>query len=200
MPLKVAGFCQHWNGRVVHHDGSNFRLHLEVPVPRGFWERFRLPRQVEVDIELDELADAACRLTEAKVRIRYLKADRRQAERILATMAPQVFDSVRLYLQATPEQRTMERWTLTDPLRVYPVLPGLELAPELEGVCQNISPGGIRFRVQQQPPSDFLYLHLYQSPAAQGHALLAQVSRSQETPEGVEVGARFVTALPVAAE
>jgi hypothetical protein len=101
---------------------------------------------------------------------------------------------MRLYLQATPEQRTMDRWLFTDPVRVYPVLPDLELAATLDGVCENLSFGGIAFRLPAQPATTVLYLHLYASPAALGYAVLAEVSRLQETSDGVEIGARFVAA------
>jgi hypothetical protein len=185
----LAGFCQHWNGRVVHQQGDSYRLLVEVPVPRGFWERLKQPRQIGVDVEV-ESPSRVC-LTEAKVLITYLGGDRATADRILATMAPQLFDSIRVYLQATPEQRMMERKPFTDLVRVYPVLPDLELGATLDGVCQNISFGGIRFRVGERPASDYLYLHLHSSPAGLGHALLARVMRLQETSGGVEIGAQF---------
>ena len=198
MQLKVEGFCQHWNGRIVRQEGDSFLLQLELPVPRGFWERFTQPRRLEVSIEVESLGTGPSRLTEAKVRLGYEGDSRDNSDRVLATMAPQVFDSVRLYLQASPEQRTMERWALNDPVHVYPVMPGLELAPTMEGVCRNISYGGIRFRLAEQPPSEHLYLHLHSSPAALGYALLVQVSRLQVTSEGVEIGGCFASAGPTA--
>jgi hypothetical protein len=196
MQLKVAGFCQHWNGRVVRHTGDSYRVHVEMPAPRGFWERFKQPNQLEEDIEAESLVSGQTRLTEARVRVRYLAKGRDKSDRVLATMAPQLFDSIRLYFQATPEQRTLERWSFTAPVRTYPVLPGLELAATLDGVCQNISFGGIRFLLPERPPSDHLYLHLHSSSAALAYALLVHVLRLQETIAGVEIGARFATAAP----
>jgi hypothetical protein len=78
-------------------------------------------------------------------------------------------------------------------VRVYPVLPDLELGPTLDGTCRDLSHGGIRFRVSHRPASDQLYLHLHASPAALGYAVLARVSRVTEVAEGdgVEIGARF---------
>jgi serine/threonine protein kinase len=199
--IKVAGFAEQWSGRVVHQQGDSFRLHLELPVQRSFWDRFAQStpsRTLEMDVAVEPPADVQTRRTEAKVRLRYLGGKREQADRILAAMGPQLFDSLRMYLQATPEQRGGERWPFTDPIHVYPVLPDLELAPTLEGVCRDVSFGGIRFRVPQRPSVDVLYLHLCSSRAALGYALLVQVTRAQETAEGVEVGARFLTRPPVA--
>jgi hypothetical protein len=183
MKLKVAGFCGQWNARLVGEDGESFRVQLDVPVPR----------RIEVAVEVDRQTGAASRLTEARVRVRSLGCEGAQAERILATMAPALFDSVRLYLQAEPEQRTLDRVPCDAPLRVYPVLPDLELAPTIEGVCRDISPGGMRFRVGRRPPVDQLYLHLCASPEAMGHAILARVARVTESEGAVEVGVRFAT-------
>src|SRR5262249_41320865 len=98
MRLKVAGFCSQWAAWVVEEDNESFRLHLNVPVPRSFWEHFRQPRKLEVTIAVDPWPAAATpgpRLTEARVALRYLNSDdRSQADRILATMAPQLFDSL----------------------------------------------------------------------------------------------------------
>jgi hypothetical protein len=193
MKLKVAGFCEQWGAWAVEEEGESFRLHLPVPVPRSFWERFKEPRKLEIDVRVEPLVGTQTRLTEARVRLRYLSGEREQADRILATMGPHLFESLRLDLQATPEQRTMERWQVTAPLRVYPVLPDLELSPTLEGVCRDLSYGGIRFRLSERPPVDQLYLHLHHSAGANSYALLAQVMRVTETIDGVEIGARFAT-------
>lgn len=193
MKLKVAGFCQQWGAWAVRESGESFTLQLNVPVPRTFWERFKQPRRLEVDVQVEALTGQQSRLTEARVGVRYLSGERDQAERILATMAPQLFDSLRLFLQATPEQRLMDRWAFTAPLRVYPVLPDLELGPTLEGVCRDLSYGGVRFRVAQRPAVEQLYLHLYNSSGAMGYAVLARVTRVSEADGGVEIGARFVT-------
>src|SRR5262249_47927423 len=106
MPLKVAGFCEQWNGRIVQQQDDRFRVQLDLPSPRGFWERFKQPRRLEVDIEVASLGSGPSRLTEARVQVRYpsdgrdvARANSDGAERILTTMAPQLFDSIRLYLQ-----------------------------------------------------------------------------------------------------
>jgi hypothetical protein len=105
-------------------------------------------------------------------------------------MAPQVFASMRQYLQASPDQRSVQRLACRQPLRVYPVLPDLELAELIEGECKDVSPGGICFRVPRVPPVDRLYLHLHESPAL-GHAILARMMRWQEGAAGFEVAASF---------
>jgi hypothetical protein len=107
-------------------------------------------------------------------------------------MAPLIFDSVRLYFQTSPEQRQRERWPFTQPVRIYPVLPDLEVADVIEGVSQNISLGGIRVRIPTRPPTDHLYLHLHADAHTQDYAILSRIMRVAETDEGFEVGAMFL--------
>jgi hypothetical protein len=77
-------------------------------------------------------------------------------------------------------------------VRVYPVLPDLELAEAIDGVGKNISHRGVSFRVAKLPPTDRLYLHFHDSTAAAEFAVLAQVMRTQPAGvEGFEVGAMF---------
>ena len=129
-------------------------------------------RHVEVEIHVDPLVGPQTRLTEATVFVRCPGRDRNQATRILAAMAPEIFDSVRLYFQTPPEQRLRERWPLTHPVRIHPVLPDLELAEVIEGVCQNISFGGIRILVPRRPPTEQMFLHLYAAECTRDYAIL----------------------------
>src|SRR5262249_47037575 len=129
----------------------------------SFWERNKKPtKQIVIDVRVDPPVGSETRLTEATVLVRCFGGeDRAHNDRILTTMAPKVFDSVRLYFQATQEQRGRGRLPLSQPIRVYPILPDLEFGEVIEGTCHNVSPGGIGFQVPKRPASDVLYLHLY---------------------------------------
>jgi serine/threonine protein kinase len=191
--LKAEGFRQQWQARVARQDGESYLFHIDLPVARRLWERvLGQQKYLEVELRVAPVAPATHRLTEAVVRVRVVGlAERDQAERALATLAPQVFDSMRQYLQPSPEQRSGGRLPCLLPLRVYPVLPDLELAEPIEGACKDISRGGICFRVPQVPPTDRLYLHLHTAPVSAPYAILAQVMRWQEAGGSFEVGAAF---------
>jgi serine/threonine protein kinase len=196
MKLKVEGFRQQWQARVVQKQGDSYRLQLDVEVPRSFWQRcVQAARRVEVDIRVDPMLGPQTRLTEASVRVLCPGRQDEQTSRLLASLAPRLFESVRVYFQASQEQRTRERWSLSESVHVYPVLPELDLAEMISGVSQNISYGGVRIRLPQRPPTNHLYLHFHQAQAALGYAILARVARVQETDEGVELGALFPGAL-----
>jgi serine/threonine protein kinase len=194
MKLKIEGLREHWRGRFLRHHGDAYRLQIDVDESRpNRWERTRKPlRHLIVDIRVDPPIGDETRITEATVQVRCIGGeDRAHNDRILTTMAPKVFDSVRLYFQATQEHRVRERLPLTQPIRVYPILPDLEFAEVIEGTCENISHGGIGFHVPKRPATDLLYLHLYASPQALGYAVLAKVARVLELGARVEVGAVF---------
>lgn len=189
MDLKVAGFVGYWHARVVSHEGDDYRLEFEVPGQRSFWDHFITQPRVVVDIKVGP--GPASRTTEAVVQVRYQGRDAEQTTRVLNQISPKVFETVRTYFQAAPEQRVRERIPLSLPVRVYPVLPDLELAETMEATTRNVSFGGMSLLAGARPPVDHLYLHLYTSQHALGYALLGRVVRCQPMGEGFEIGVRF---------
>jgi hypothetical protein len=118
---------------------------------------------------------------------------------VLETMAPRLLDSLRSYLQPGPELRNQQRWPWAYPVRLYPVLPGLELAEPIDAQARNLSQGGISILSPREPPSASLYLHFPHPPNSRGdafdavaYALLARVVRVQPWESGwFELGAVF---------
>src|SRR5262249_25370276 len=114
-----------------------------------------------------------------------------QTNRVLNHISPKVFETVRTYFQSPPEQRVRERIALLLPVRVYPVLPDLELAETADAMTRNVSFGGMSLLTKTKPPVDHLYLHLPSSPATLGYAILGRVVRCQVMGDGYEIGVRF---------
>ena len=192
MRLKVEGLAAHLRATVASQEGDSHVLHVPLEAPRfTFWGKKQEPNRLEIEIRVEPATGNQSRLTEAAVHVRFV-GESDQAQQILGAAAPRIFESARTFLQAAQEQRTRERWPLTQPLRVYPVLPDLETAPTIEGTVRNISFGGISFLVPQKPTMEFLYLHLYHAPQALGFALLARVLRADEYGDGYEIGCAFV--------
>ncbi len=191
MDLKVAGFISYWHARVLHHEGEHYKLDFDVPGQKSFWDAFRAPPRVNVEIHVEPSGHTGTRLTEAVVRVWYKGKDEDQTTRVLNHISPKVFETVRTYFQAAQEQRGKERFALAEPARLYPVLPDLELAEVIEAVTRNVSFGGMSLVAKAKPPVERLYLHLHSSPQALGYALLARVVRCQEVEGGFEVGVRW---------
>jgi hypothetical protein len=195
--LKVDGFRKQWGARLVRDEETRFLFQIDAEPPRRFWER-STTRPPRLDLLLHVQSPGADhRVSEARVRLRPLSGNPDQVGRALSEMGPLLFDSLRSYLQAAPEQRAQDRWPCTLPLHVYPVQPDLELGAVLEAVGRNLSHGGISFRAPQAPATEKVYLHWVQSPRVSAFAVLAHVVRVQEArPHAFEVGAAFPRSGP----
>jgi serine/threonine protein kinase len=181
MRLKVDGFRQQWGARLVREEEDRFLLQIDLQPSRHFWERSAVrPPRLELMLHIPTPGPDRS-MSEARVRLRPVSGSPDQVARILAEMGPQLFDSIRSYLQAAHEQRARDRWPCTLPLHVYPVQPDLELDAVLDAVGRNISYGGINFRTAQALKTDKLYLHWPKSPRISAFAVLAHVVRVQET-------------------
>jgi serine/threonine protein kinase len=190
--LKVDGFRQQWGARLVHETANVFTFHLDLNPPRRFRDRvFGPPPCVEIRLEVQPRRAADSTLSEAKVRLQPLGGMAGPAARLLPEIGPQLFDSIREYLQARPEQRMKDRWPCPRPLCVYPVRPDLELDEVLNGMSRNISHGGVSFRVPRPPTAERVYLHWHRSPCVLAYAILARITRVQPLLGAYEVGAAF---------
>jgi hypothetical protein len=138
----------------------------------------------------------AAGLSEAHVVIRPVKEPTPPAARALGTFGPRLLDSLRSFLQASPERRAEERWACPQPLRVYPVLPGGGLGRVLDGVCKDVSRSGVKFLLDRPPGAQQFYLQWYASPRVAPFALLAQLKRTRQIggDDGHEIGAAFLGA------
>jgi serine/threonine protein kinase len=190
--LKVDGFRQQWGARLVREEDDRFLFQIDLQPSRSFWERSRVqPPRLELLLHVPSPGPEQ-RMSEARIRLRPVSGSPDQVGGILAEMGPQLFDSIRSYLQAAHEQRARDRWACTLPLHVYPVQPDLELGTVLDAVGRNISYGGVNFRAAQAPTTEKLYLHWLKSPRAAAFAVLAQVVRVQEVgPHAFDIAARF---------
>ncbi len=190
LPLKVEGFREEWNARLVQKKDEAFLFEIDLRLS----SRQEPPTLVGFELEAQSAATSPKHFAEARMRIRPISGDRERISRALQELAPRLFDSMRRYLHAGPEQRSSDRWHCPQPLSVYPVRPDLEMEEVLEGISRNISLSGVSFRVPREPNTEFVYLHWYKSPAVSPYAVLARIVRAQPmVGGGYEVGAAFST-------
>jgi hypothetical protein len=190
--IKLDGFCVQWRARPVYHDDRS--TVLRIPLPRDVWQ-FCLGREValEVEVQMFRPPHAQARWTEIGISMRPLGCAPRQAVEVLDGVAPVVLESLRHYLQVTPEMRTEERLTCVQPIRVAPVFAGQKLGGPIECQGKDISLHGIGFYLPQQPPSPQIYIQVPTAQQIAELALLAKVVRVKPFAEGwYEVGAQFV--------
>src|SRR5262249_30139563 len=103
--LKLDGFRQYWRARPAHQGDWLAIFQLDLPVADG-----GRPIAVEVRVQVQPLIAKTAGMTEARVSIRPVWERGRRVARALEGIAPQLFDSVRSFLQATPEKRAEQRW------------------------------------------------------------------------------------------
>jgi serine/threonine protein kinase len=186
--LKMEAFCNEWQARIIHEKEDSFIFQI-TSVVRGSASAQTFRLLVELDVPAARSMDR--RLSEARIRIRPANGEREQAAHLMGEVAPRVFDSLRNYLQAGPEQRGGDRWQCPQPLHVYPILPNLEMEEVVEGISRNVSLGGVSFRVSRDVRTEQVYLHWHKSPSTSAFAVLAHITRLQQTIGGYEIGAAF---------
>jgi serine/threonine protein kinase len=190
--MKLEGFCRHWNATPMSEDEASFVCQIQKGTERRGLFRKPLPTGLTIHLMVCPVQMEQVGQREVVVRIQWFGELTAEAHHLTRDMAPRLFQSIRAYLQASPEQRSQERWPFIQPVRLYPVLRNLELAGVLEARCRNISLGGLSVVTSKRPQSDFVYLHLYDTPHVAKLAILSRVLRVQEWADGqFEVGVTF---------
>src|SRR5439155_21966362 len=107
----------------------------------GLWQRCLGRRPgLEVQVQVEAADGTEAGLCAATVRVQpFGKGD----SRLRAELGPLLLESVRKSLQAELEPPGGPRWACTQALRVYPVLPGMELGEPLDGWCKDLGLGGL---------------------------------------------------------
>jgi len=194
LALKVEGFRREWQARITQQKSDGFVFQLDLQPPRPGDKDGGLPITFELDVQ--SASGSVKYLAEARMRVFPTGTNRDRVVHLLPELAPRLFDSMRSYLQAVPEQRCEDRWPCPQPLHIYPVMPDLELDEVLEGISRNISLRGVSLRVAQAPRAELAYLHWHRSPTLAPYAVLARILRVQPMAGGgFEVGAVFPTAM-----
>lgn len=194
LKLKLEGFRQDWGAQAFRTEGMSH--HYRVPTqplkelqasPRPMRERLA---RVEVRLQFvtGQGHGVTAQVSEVIVRICPYCGDTASVR----DAAPRIFQSLRNYLQTGAENRTEDRYTFSQSLHVYPILPELELAGVLEAKGRNVSLGGMQFIVSERPTTDFFYLHFRETPKLSQLAILARAVRAQPDAAGhFEIGVSF---------
>jgi hypothetical protein len=194
MRLKLEGFRQHWNAESAPPAGDSFAFKIHTSNGKtGFWSLSKpAPVGVEMEVRLQPADAMDANQREAVVRVSLFGDHGALKGTLLPLTAPRLFQSLRAYLQGGTDQRGRERWPFTQRVGVYPILAHLEIGRALEGRGRDVSPGGARLQVPQEPPSEYAYLHFHETPKAAAFAVLSRIVRVQPLEDGAyELGLNF---------
>jgi serine/threonine protein kinase len=187
--LKLEGFRQHWHADVLHQEEG--LLIFSVHTAPSFWQAL-VARQVGLEIQIRLASPPGARRSEVNVVIRPFGCGRKLAIRLLEDMGPRVLESLRTYLLAHPEQRTNERLLCSHPLRISPVLGGVDLADPIDCIAKDVSADGIGFYLPKSIVTPQVYVNMPGVPELASLAGLAEVVRKKSCGDGwYEVGASF---------
>ena len=199
MRLKLEGFRQQWNARPTEDGANDFAFQIHTAVPKGgFWQKSKpRPAGVEVRVRLQPADAPDANQREAVVRVGLFGNHGQRQDTLLPASAPRIIQSLRAYLQGGTEHRLRERWPFHQCVGVYPVLAHLQIGRALEGRGRDVSLGGVRLLVPQEPPTEFAYLHFHETPQVGSLAVLGRIVRVQPLDDGsYELGFTFVVDGP----
>jgi serine/threonine protein kinase len=190
--LKIKGFCEEWNGRLIRQELDDCLIQIDLgPGRPGAEPPGGQRRHLEVHLKIFLYPGAIGGYAEARATFRVVPDLGRENIDILDQHGPRLLDTLRCYLNACAERRTDERWHCPQPLHIYPIIVGARLGKAVSGVSKNISRTGVSFLVREPVETTQVYLHWYRLPRLAPFAILAQVARVRQIggDDGFEVGA-----------
>jgi serine/threonine protein kinase len=190
--LKLDGFRQQWHADLLRQEDG--LLIFSVHTAPSFWHAL-IGQPVGLEIQVRLAAPPGGRRSEVNVVIRPFGCGRKNAIQLLEEMGPRVLESLRSYLLAHPEQRSNERLLCSHPLRICPVVGGIELADPIDCFAKDVSIDGIGFYLPKSIPTPQVYVNTPGVPELAAVAGLAQVVRKKPCGDGwYEIGASFARA------
>lgn len=141
LPMRLEGFRKLWKASIVETSDESFVMRLgETQEPKPGWFGRSTPSGLELQIQLQSGRNSG--VCQAIVRLKTFGGNGLKSSLELIDKAPKLFESVRCFLQANPEQRREIRWPFPQDLRIYPVQPNEGVVAVLTGKGKDISKGG----------------------------------------------------------
>jgi serine/threonine protein kinase len=189
--LKLGSFAREWHAQITHCEPSRILFYL--PMRGSFWQRC-LGREVGLEVQV-QLAPPRLRegkMTQVSVLLRPRGCRKDQAQELLWEVGPRLLDSLRSYLQASPEQREQPRLLCHQPVQIAPVEPGQKVSSTIKCHSKDISTSGIGLFLPHKPTSKQVYINLGLNAATASVGVLANIVRVEPREDGwYEIGAEF---------
>jgi serine/threonine protein kinase len=190
--MRLEGFCRQWQTRFSAKDDRT--LTCQLATAGNLWQKAlgKLPG-LELSLLLHPPQDPHSSLTDITIEVVAINCAPPRSDEILLEYGPELFDSLRHYLQVSPERRRHERVPCDRRVRVVPCEHGSESGNPLLGQTRDISAGGAGLLLPCRPPSPEVYLHFSLPGGAETVSLLARVVRVEQRQDGrFHVGLSFV--------
>jgi hypothetical protein len=178
--LRLDGFLQQWDGKVVRDDAASLLLHVKAP--HSVYHRWvGAEAELEVEFRFSASDDGG---TQVVIAVRPCAADAATSQELVRAVAPLLMESVRGYLQQNSRIRGEERTPWLHPLRLWPVLGNGALASPVDCQGKDISLNGIGFYVPGDVISSNLCLYLPATTQTKEMLVSARIVRCQPFADG----------------
>jgi hypothetical protein len=189
--LKLDGFRQQWNAQMKRTAVNTYRLF--VGVRRSIWQSF-LGKQLGLEIEISlrpPQRGTGSSQTQVSVRMRPVGCAQEQGDEFLHELGPELVESLRGYLQATPEHRGEQRWLCRQAVQIRH-RPNTRAHDPITCTTKDISRHGIGLVTPFPPREERLYLSV-PNPSGAEVVVPARVMRARPCGDGwFDVGAMFL--------
>jgi serine/threonine protein kinase len=187
--LKLKVFRQQWGATAVERRPELYSFH--VPGLGNLWQRcLGQDTGVLVAVQLEPVAGAQPRLSRVTVRVQPCGSGDAAAFQERGRV---LIQSVLRQLQARTDPRTDPRCPFSEPVRVYPILPGQEPGGAIEGKCKDLARGGVGLTLPRAPGTDRVYLDLPTIPALAGFAIPVRIAWTRPRPDDwFDLGVSFL--------
>ena len=113
--------------------------------------------------------------------------------RAVEAAVAELFAALRRVLNNVPDRRKHERIRAEFPVSLTALRSDGRFEPAGEGLCIDVSVGGLSLRLDQPPTKKYVYIEFANIPALRGSAILVQIIQSQTTESGFIATGRFRT-------
>jgi hypothetical protein len=144
-------------GKVQLVSATEHSLLYRLNAHQSLWEHWLgKPQGLEIQVSMPPIEGEQPEFTEVTIRIDAFGGD--LGTHMLRETGQELIMNLRRFLHPGPERRQQPRWASRQPLRVYAILPDLELAEPIAGMSKDISREGISLRVPQRPSTSYLFV------------------------------------------
>jgi len=183
VPLKLVVVAERWGFAGQQLDDTRVVLWRDAVVDHSRPDRDESKPRAEIMLHIPSPPSATITVTAGlygTFKKHYMKTFAQNARAEL----PEVLEQIRAQLQNQDERRAHPRHPAGFPIRVFPLYPDGTVGEWLEGRCEDVSLGGVRFTTAVPVPTDRLYLEFGNVPAVEGYALYTRLLRSAAGPLG----------------
>jgi serine/threonine protein kinase len=158
-PLKLAGFREQWRAHPVKEEEGRFAYQVRFP-PRFLDRLFGRHPGLDVLVTVEDGIHQGSLMASINIELRPISCSHNQASEMLEDVGPLVLESLRKFLQAAPERRKLERFSIRQAATIYPLLEDDDLGEGIPGEAHDVCLTGLGVFLPRAPEGTEVAVHL----------------------------------------